>query len=130
MKSFLLATLAMTASALAVEKHTRPEFPRIYPDNFTPNPEWPPLDYTRVDGPDDCEEGTVFNQRACACFQEGKCQTRCEFPFTKNPFACGGCITVIEHRGIFTHDHVCTVEDTQEPAQKEPSIRPYKVPRV
>ena len=60
----------------------------------------------RVDSPNDCAAGEVYNAEACACFPEAVCLIFCEKPLFNNPFECG-CITDSEHRNIFNHDYTC-----------------------
>ena len=58
----------------------------------------------RVSSQDQCEDGLVFNQEACTCFQPAKCRRECgEFKILDPRELCT-CITEVEYEAIFSHN--------------------------
>merc|ERR1719266_1500996 len=65
-----------------------------------------PLEVERVTGQAECEEGTLFDQHACACFEPRKCRKGCNYPTPMhNPLEFCECISLSDYYYIlFEHD--------------------------
>ena len=63
-----------------------------------------PLIVKRVSSQDQCDAGTRFDRKACACFSEIECKNLCPKPTKKNPLDGCGCISKSDDYSIFRHD--------------------------
>ena len=93
--------------------HTfRPPTPR-----FRPRPTLQA--FSRVDGPEECQEGTVFDLDTCTCFRENRCGINCRNGREANPFSRCGCMSADRYLELVEHDHQCSAD--QEP-ESEPVV--------